>query len=224
MKIAVITGDFVHSGKMSKELREILYKEFEKYLKHLGKKDKDFKGETNQGDWFQVMVKDPVKALKYALLIRSYLRSFGEELKNKKVAGLKKKLSVGLIDARVAIGVGGVDFISDRLGNSDGPAFRISGRQLEKIKKTNSALTGEMENAISPNEELKTMFLLLDFIFSKTTSLQCQVIHRKLQGLKEAEIAKEFNILQSAVNQRSSAAGWNVIEATINRFENILKA
>ena len=218
MKSGVITGDIVDSSKISPKVREALYKGLEAYFKILENKKKGFKAETNQGDWFQAYCKDVSQILRYALLIKTWLKSFPVEDGNLK---FKKEMPKS-VDARMTLGIGEVDFLSSRLGNSDGAAFRLSGRLLEKIKKTSRTLAVEVEDKKEINQELEVMFQMLDFIIGKTTSLQCQVIHRKLQGMKETEIAAELKILQSAVNQRSTAAGWNVIETALNRFEFVI--
>lgn len=225
MKIAVISGDIIESGKLPPKERQFLYKKFEAFLKKLGQKASGFRGETNQGDYFQCLVNDPAQALRYAIIIRSYLRSFTEtELELSKAMKTKKGLSGLTIDARIALGIGQADFISNRLGASDGPAFRLSGRLLDKIKKTNHSLAGEVEKDEAVTGELQTLLHLLDFILSKTTALQCQVIYQKLVGKKETEIAEGLHILQSAVNQRSTASGWNAIEAAVKRFETVISS
>jgi hypothetical protein len=223
MKVAVISGDIINSGKLPVKQREVLYKKLEAFLKKLGKKGEYFKGETNQGDWFQCLVDHPQEALRYALIIKTYLKSFHEsELVIAKIPKGKKVEASISIDARISLGIGNVDFIGARLGSSDGEAFRISGRLLDKIKKTNHSLIGGVDKEEKLNGELENLLVMLDLILSKTTSLQCQVIMRKLLGKKETEIAKELHILQSAVNQRSTAAGWNAIESAVNRFETII--
>lgn len=214
----VITGDIINSSKISPNVREALYKGLEAYFKVLAKKQEGFKAETNQGDWFQAYCKDASMVLRNVLLIKTWLKSFPVE---KESLRFKKEMPKS-VDARMTLGIGEVDFLSSRLGNSDGAAFRLSGRMLEKIKKTSRTLAGEIEDKKEINQELEVMLQMLDFIVGKTTSLQCQVIHRKLQGMKETEIAAELKILQSAVNQRSTAAGWNVIETALNRFESVI--
>lgn len=223
MNIAIISGDIINSGKLPGKERQLLYEKLEKFIKKEEQKGEGFRGEINQGDWFQCLIKDPTQALRYALILKSYLRSFTEtELPMGRVMKSRKGLSGLTIDARIGIGIGKTDFLATRLGASDGPAFRLSGRLLEKIKKTNTTLAGEVEKKEALTKELETILLLLDFILSKTTALQCQVIYYKLLGKKETEIAKELHILQSAVNQRSTAAGWNAIEAAVLRFETII--
>lgn len=215
---AVITGDIINSTKIPAQVKEVLYRRLNDFfLAQTGVNPYTFKGETNQGDWFQVYLEQPSKALQNLLLIKTWLRTFPLEVKKNQ----SPKMSFE-VDARMAIGIGRIDFMSNRLGSSDGPAFRISGRLLEKIKKGSTSIAGEVDNQHELNEELFALLTMLDFIMSKTTALQCQVIHRKLQGKIEVEIAEELGVLQSAINQRSTAAGWNVIETALKRFEKIV--
>ena len=65
------------------------------------------------------------------------------------------------------------------------------------------------------------MAVFLDAILSKATALQCEVINLKLLRNTELEIAEILGVRQSAVNQRSSAGGWNAIAAGVNRFRKI---
>jgi hypothetical protein len=68
---------------------------------------------------------------------------------------------------------------------------------------------------------LQTEMVLLDYIVSRMTALQSEVVCWKLLGYTETDIANELNINQSAVNQRSNAAGWNAINTMVQRFETI---
>jgi hypothetical protein len=208
--VAVLSGDIIHSSKLDPKIRQELFKRLEIFLKDLMKKDKQFKAETNRGDWFQCLTKNPQNSLRYALLIKSFLRSLRlAEEKDKSI----------ILDARIANGIGNMDFEGDRLGNSDGSSFHVSGRLLETLKGTSKSLAAATEKNEEVNEQWFALLTLVDFIVSKTTSSQCEVIQRKLQGFKETEIAKELSILQSAVNQRSSASGWNPIDIAVKQFE-----
>lgn len=212
--VAVLSGDIIHSSKLDPKIRQELFQQLEIFLKDLMKKDKQFKAETNRGDWFQCLTKNPKNSLRYGLLIKSFLRSLrlGEE---KEADGFKSTI----LDARLAIGIGEMDFEGNRLGNSDGSAFHLSGRLLETLKGTSKSLAAATEKNEELNDQWFALLTLVDFILSKTTSTQCEVIQRKLQGFKETEIAKELSILQSAVNQRSSASGWNAIDVALKQFE-----
>ncbi len=222
---AIITGDVIQSTRMNVEYRDWLFKQIASALKQW---DKDFgmRSETFRGDSFQSLVKKPSDALKLALLQKTYIRSLNPsdiyEVGKKNTANRKGiLLTTWIFDARIAIGIGNVDLLANRLAGSGGEAFQLSGHLLDKIKNKKQSL------AISTNdqfkEELETEFILLDALISKTTALQCEVINLKLLGYTEIEIAKKLDIMQSAVNQRSNSGNWNAIESMIKRFEIIYK-
>lgn len=222
---AIITGDVIQSTRMNVEYRDWLFKQIASALKQW---DKDFgmRSETFRGDSFQSLVKKPSDALKLALLQKTYIRSLNPsdiyEIGKKNTANRKGiLLPTWIFDARIAIGIGNIDLLANRLAGSGGEAFQLSGHLLDKIKNKKQSL------AISTNdqfkEELETEFILLDALISKTTALQCEVINRKLLGYTEIEIAKKLDIMQSAVNQRSNSGNWNAIESMIKRFEIIYK-
>ena len=222
---AIITGDVIQSTRMNVEYRDWLFKQIASALKQW---DKDFgmRSETFRGDSFQSLVKKPSDALKLALLQKTYIRSLNPsdiyEIGKKNTANRKGiLLPTWIFDARIAIGIGNIDLLANRLAGSGGEAFQLSGHLLDKIKNKKQSL------AISTNdqfkEELETEFILLDALISKTTALQCEVINLKLLGYTEIEIAKKLDIMQSAVNQRSNSGNWNAIESMIKRFEIIYK-
>jgi hypothetical protein len=236
MAHAVIRGDIIGSKKLEPKLKRKLYSELDVFLKALGKREKiNIKNEVNFGDWFQYYVDQPENALRYALLIKCFLRSFNLEYnsnisskytnKPEEPSGNYGKGDLAaklIIDARVAIGVGGIEFLSKRIGTSDGEAFQLSGTLLDKIKITNATIAIDV-GQVKRNEELRVEMELLDNLLKRTTPSQCQVILYKLQKKKEFDIANKLEIKQSAVNQRSTNAGWRAIEATVERFENIAK-
>jgi hypothetical protein len=214
---AIITGDIINSSLLPKRIRGKLYPHLDAFIKSLGK---DITGEVNHGDWFRVILNNPAVALRTALNIKCYMKGMTAQhlspsVKRNSDASFK-------IDARIAIGIGKVDFINSRLGTSDGEAFQLSGRTLDRIKSSHHTLAAASSNA-AINDELNVLLILLDAVFLKITPQQCQVIRRKLNGMKETDIAAELKIIQSAVNQRSTAGSWHAIEAAVNRFETIIK-
>jgi hypothetical protein len=214
---AVITGDIVNSTNMEPKERTWVLTEISNFLKTLDKEN-NTKSEIYRGDSFQILVQMPEQALKVALLIKTYIRGLEKYISKT----IKKSLfinSIDLYDARIAIGVGEVDKLAKKLIVSSGIAFTLSGHALDKLKGKKQAI------AISTNDnfngELETASILLDTIIAKTTAAQCLVIHKKLQGKTEIEIANDLGIKQSAVNQRSIAGNWNAIDAMVKRFEKI---
>lgn len=221
---AVITGDVVQSTKLAPDERSILVKAIKRTLKQW---DNEFgmQSELYRGDSFQCLIHDPKYALRMALLIRTYIRSLNpteafDIYKRENPDPLKSALyTKWMFDARLAIGIGEVDDPLEEVKISDGEAFQLSGRELDEIK------NGRQMMAIKTNDnnarEVATEVELLDFIISKATALQCEVVNLKLLGNTEINIAKELKINQSAVNQRSISAGWNAINNAVKRFEEI---
>jgi hypothetical protein len=224
MTQAIITGDIIQSTKMTVVQRNRLFSAISNALKQW---DKDYKmrSETFRGDSFQCHIQNPVLALRISLLLKTYIRSIQPVEQSsiridKQKEGIKTALTPTYIfDARIAIGMGNIEYLSKRLATSSGVAFELSGQLLDSLKHKKQTLAIATNDRY--NDELKTEFTLLDALISKTTALQCQVISYKLLGYTEHQIAPLLNIQQSAVNQRSNNGNWNAIEAMLNRFEQI---
>ena len=221
---AVITGDIVQSTKLKVEEKTWLIKNLQKILKQW---DKDFgtRSEIFRGDSFQCLIEEPKNALRFALLIRTYLRSLNPseayDIYTKKQRETVKTVmyTQWLFDTRMAIGIGEVDPPMNKVLLSDGEAFQLSGRKLDTLKNGRQMLAIKTTDGNEP--ELSTEIILLDYIVSKATALQCEVINQKLLGYTEIEISKNLKIGQSAVNQRSVSSGWNVIQVALERYEEI---
>lgn len=224
MRKAVITGDIIHSTQLNAEQRNIL---FETIANALRQWDNDFKmrSETYRGDSFQCVIDNPRSALRIVLIQKTFIRSlnpielFKEISPGKSRSPNKFKSPPSIFDARIVIGIGEVEYLSNRLASSGGEAFQLSGQLLDSIKNKKQSIGIATNDEY--NDELATEFKLLDAIISKTSALQCQVIFHKLLGVKEQQIAEKLNIQQSAVNQRSMNGNWNAIEIMLQRFEKI---
>jgi len=211
MKKAVITADIVQSSKIPLEQREWILVEIQEKLQSLSQYSSEIQSEIFRGDSFQCQL-NPRLGLRTAILLKTYIKS----LEIDQNSNLKN-----LVDVRISIAVGNVAYASPKLSLSDGEAFHLSGRRLDELKKQKMTFAIGTDDTF--NDELAIEGILLDLILSKTTSSQCQVLHKKLQGLTETKIANELKIKQSAVNQRSIASGWHAIDALLKRFETIYK-
>ena len=205
--IGVITGDIVASSKRN---REDLLQHLKEILAEINalQPTLDLPFEIYRGDSFQGMVLNPEETLRYALLIRT---------------NLKKKAASGGRDARIAIGIGKVDYIAKSISESDGEAFRNSGPVLDNLKQENIGLKIKTPWT-QINREFDVSLLLADAIIKRWTVAQVEVISETLMGKKQREIAEKLNISQSAVNQRLKAGSWNAISELVNRFNTIIKA
>jgi hypothetical protein len=222
MKKAVITGDIIHSTRMDEERRVALSKSIAQFFKVL---EKEFKvrSEMFRGDSFQCLVPKVEHALVVALLIKTKIRSLNPtdlyNVKSKNKPGKAKGVffTTWVFDARLAVGIGEVPKTVKELSTSSGEAFFLSGHLLDEMKSRKQSLDIDTDDEF--REELETEMILLDNIIAKTTAFQCEVIHWKLWGLPEIDIANKLGIGQSAVNQRSNAGSWNAIDAMVDRFE-----
>ena len=121
MKIgAIITGDIVDSYQMTVDERTSILRLLQSLPLLLSPLYKT-NIEIFRGDSFQVKVAEPSKVLRIALAIRAIIRT------NRFVGNNKQW------DARLAIGVGTLDYETDSLSTSDGEAYRLSGRGLDLI-------------------------------------------------------------------------------------------
>jgi hypothetical protein len=224
MSQAIITGDVIHSTRLTAEQQHWLYAQIADALRQWSK-DFGMKSETFRGDSFQCLVKKPADALKMALLQKTFIRSLNPsshyEVHQKNTQQKRRGIifPTWIFDARIAIGIGDIDLLSKKLAASGGKAFQLSGQLLDNMKNRKQSFAIATNDKF--NDELETEFILLDAIISKTTALQCQVINLKLLGYTEIQIAEELKVGQSAINQRSNSGNWNAIDAMLKRFETI---
>ena len=231
MKITgIITGDFVDSRGMSVKGRKKLYNDFKKFMEEL-KKQKWLNGyELFRGDSFQCIITNTPEALKVALMIRAFIKSYispEQKAAYDKNTGKGKMTSKGYFpgkqDIRLAIGIGAVDFLKKKsLAHSDGEAFYLSGDTLDKLKGMPyrmmvKTFDKEFNGAIEPAT------MLLDAVIQKWTNNQAETILFKLRNIKEEDIAAKLKITQSAVNQRTRTSQWYAIEKLLDYFSTTLK-
>lgn len=219
---AVITADLVNSSGMSFQQKERLIECIREKLLLLRNNGNITSSQLYRGDSFQCLLMTPAIGLRTALILKTYIKSLDPA--SLRSSPLQEQTS-GLIfidkmfDVRISIGMGEVIQNKSELTLSDGEAFQLSGRKLDDMKKQKLTFAISAEDRYK--EELTTMTALLDFILSKTTALQCEVITLKLDGFTETEIAERLSVQQSAINQRAAAAGWSAIETAVKRFESI---
>lgn len=204
--IGVITGDIVASSKRN---RDDLLKNLKEILEQVNvlQVQASLPFELYRGDSFQGIILKPEETLRYSLLIRTRL---------------KQKNTPGGRDARIAIGIGKVDFLANSISESDGEAFRNSGPVLDTLKDENIGLKIKTPWE-QVNKEFDVSLVLADAIIKRWTVAQVEVISETLMGKKQREIAEALGISQSAVNQRLKAASWEAIHELLIRFNTVIK-
>lgn len=206
---AVLTGDVVNSTQLPPLRRQALLARLNALFEEVANSPKPelrIHFEIHRGDGFQGLSPHPEHALRQALLVRSFLRAD---------AGAE------VFDARLAIGVGTVQLLTDRVQTSDGEAFQYSGRLLDELKKS-AARTAVHTPWAEVNAELSVSLLLLEAVVSKWSSRQAEVVYQKLVGKTETEIAQLFATRQPAINQRAKAAGWHAVDRLVKRYEELI--
>src|SRR4030066_1513796 len=206
---AVLTGDLVgYSRYKPKDRKEVLL-----HLKDAFKKLPLYitasKFWVFRGDSFQGILSRPEEALKAALIIRSFLVS--------RYKGKRSRL-----DARIAIGIGTVDYLPRRVGEGDGEAFRNSGMELDGMKKSEKNLIVKTPWK-ELNDELSTEGALLDAVIERWTKEQAEAIMYQIIGLTQEEIARILKISQPAVFHRLRPGGSRAVQEFLKRFEAIVK-
>ena len=204
-KAIVITGDIINSSRLSPLKRKKLQDRINAFIKKTTKDYPDFKAEQFRGDSLQgILTKNKVAALRISLSLYCYLGS--EDFK-----------------IRQSIGIGDISFSSDNIITSDGTAFRLSGQNIDEIKKRNELISVAAEDK-SFTEEWQVHSAGLNFLLERLSSAQAEALYMQLQNARQEDIAKALHISQPSVHQRLQAAGWTVINPMLQRFESIVLA
>lgn len=209
MKIgAIITGDIVDSTKMVAEERNSMLRMLQSLpvlLLPLAK----FDLEIFRGDSFQIRVGRSVDSLKVALAIRSHIRSFKFAEHNRQW------------DARLAIGIGTLEYENGSLATSDGEAYRASGRGLDSIGKNRLTIETPWEEV---NKELRVSTAFADDIITGWTQSQSRVMFQSLTtGLSHAEIGDILGISRQMVDKALRAGKEELMNLYLDRFAELIK-
>lgn len=199
-QIAVITGDIVNSSV----LNEAQKKHIQNGIEHFKHEGILLKPRFYRGDSFQLAVK-PVVALLLALKFRMEVRRKNEAA-----------------DLRTSIGIGEVSSWNEDVLLADGPAFVLSGKNLDSLKKKDLNIiivTGNKEL----DSELETYCYMADVLLKSFSSVQANVLFYKLDRIPQEKIAEILNISQPSVSKTLKAANWRVIEKLLERYEQIIE-
>lgn len=226
MNKATISADVISFTSLSDSQREYIVKEIRKLLSILMDKyaDSGFYGRLIQGDYIECACNSPQNALRVALLLKTLVKSLNFKTGNSKSYKLHYLFEHGV---RLAIAVAPLSKIDPDKGIIDGEAIYLSGRHIkkystydkEKIIIKQSMFFLSHDQALQ--EEMETIFLLLDIVLSRCSIKQSEVLYFKLLGMSESQITKKLNRNQSTINQHSTAAGWLAVEKAVNYFEKV---
>lgn len=207
-KIGVITADIVGSTKIPPESRGVLpliLKELVSQLQSLGT---DMHCEIYRGDSFQLVVDDCEKSPLIAVLMR--------------VGLMRNNLTPSeILDARMSLGIGRVTFEADSVGQSDGEAFVLSGRNFDRIGKRKLLINTSEQ---SMNAELTVYAAILDDLLAGLSQAKSKVVFEHLfhPDFTMEKIGKELCITKQAVSQTYKSARVKIMDLILKRIEEIL--
>ena len=194
--IAVITADIVYSSKLSANQKRVLISGIKNNLK--GRKF-----EFYRGDSFQAVINEPELAFEILAGLRASAKSISPEF-----------------DIRASIGIGVGPLKPKSLRTTDAPAFVISGRAFDALKRQKyTEISSQCE---SNDEALRIIASYLDYIFLNLTAKQAVVIKELLVGGTQWEVAKKLKRTQSTINKHANAGGWRSIIFLKTEFKKLV--
>ncbi len=195
---SIITGDIINS-------RESEPKNWLKTLKSTlniyGKEPKQW--EIFRGDSFQLEIA-PEKALEASILIKASIKQY----KN--------------LDVRIAIGIGGKTYESEKITESNGSAFVNSGECFEKMKKSTLALKSDF---IDFDATINTMLELAQLTINHWTVTSSTIIKTSLENpeLNQNQIAKMLKKSQSNISEGLKRGGFDEILKLLYYYKTQIK-
>lgn len=203
----VITGDVVGStkindfGKLPKLINDL--------ITEISLCCTKCKVEISRGDSFQVLVEDPKQALLVALLIRAGFRKSSIDLGNKD------------LDMRLSVGIGEVSYMDEKIGQSNGEAFILSGHGFDNLTKTQRLSVQTFSDSI--NSELKVETAFIDDIVSNWTHLHGEIMYQSLlTDSTQCELAKKLGTSQQNICKRLRCAKEKLVRLYLNRFSSLI--
>ncbi len=196
-KFAVLTGDITDFTSLNNERREELIGDTDDYLKKWVKRPED--AAIFRGDSFQMVFDDLQLAVMRGIqLICWFKKQASKENPN--------------LNARIAIGVGGLAFKGKTVLDSDGEAFHLSGRNFDAME------PGELIRIVTGNDELNeqlsVLLMFMNLVINDWTPHMAEVIFWVLedQNATQDKLARRLNLFQSNIAKRLKIAHWKEIE------------
>lgn len=192
--IAIITGDIINSRK---EDPKKWMEKLKAVLNSIGKEPKDW--EIYRGDSFQVRIQ-PEESLRLALRLKSAIKQYKD------------------LDLRMAIGIGEVDYDSEKITESNGMAFVRSGECFEALKKETLAVRSSNKHF---DKTINIMLSLASLTMDSWTPSSSEIISLSLQypDKKQTDLAKLLNKPQSNISIGLKRGGYDEIQKLLNYYK-----
>ena len=209
MYIGVITGDIIDSTKILEEgYRDKLLSTMHLAIQEMTdyKLWGRVKIEIFRGDSFQITVDEPTYITDIAIAFRSKL--------------IANSGSDTRWDARLGLGIGEQEYLSEKISESDGQAFHLSGQAFDSLQKNDRLAILTPQTNI--NEELWVSTSFVDEIISNWTLLQASTFYTYItENLSQKEIATKEKKSPQAISKIFIAGKFNLIDNYLTRFHQI---
>ena len=206
---AALTGDIVASTQLMPdqldEVRSVISHAANSLAAYYARSSPRVKLEFFRGDSWQLLLKQPQQALRYALVIKSALLNRLE------------------VDTRVSIGIGALDRSpGPSLSTATGEAFTLSGRALDK--KSAFAITGALPKRSGAMGDWFVLALHLCSSLSREwTRRQAEIVcvALTLRNATHEEVGETLSppIRKQSVTESLDGAGWRGLSQAIDVFE-----
>ncbi len=205
--IGIITADVVGSTKIPNAQRGMLPEVLQKLVAQL-QTISPLRLEIYRGDSFQVEVEKFEKAPLIASLLRLGLMKESIDAFNK-------------LDVRVSIGVGEVSYKGESVGQSDGEAYVLSGREFENIGKRRLKIKTSKSYK---NDELNVLGIILDDLLTSMTVAQSKVVYETLYNpsITQKAIAEKLSVAPQTINKALYSSKAFLVEIVLIRMETVL--
>jgi hypothetical protein len=119
-------------------------------------------------------------------------------------------------DARLAIGIGEVETLMDKVTESSGEAFVLSGQGLDGISKTGERLS-ILTNSADMDRQLSLVTRLVDDIISHWSHYSAQVAYLSLlYNESQQALARRLGRSQPTIHTRLATAKMELVRAYID--------
>jgi hypothetical protein len=202
----VITGDIVDSTLISNEWKPTIKESLERVVSDFIPMTK-VSYEMYRGDSFQVIVDDITFALSVGIAIRAVL-------------GANTPNGMEPWDARIAIGIGDISFVSESIITNDGEAFRFSGREFDMLGKRRLAVVTPNDNI---NQELKLTTSFADELITKWSIKQADIIYfRIISNASQKELAATLGMSTQNFSKLWNSGNGHLIQSYIERYKELM--
>lgn len=233
MLSGIVSSDIIGSTSIDTDDKLLLLDELKETLFSRLKSRFDTYTRIAKGDMIECYIPEPADTIRVALIIKCFIKSRMASkfaiIKKGKPGAKQRNRYFKIYGVRMAIAVDNMEKIDKRKGVMEGEAIYKTGRVLGEyhtydkqrivIKNSMFFLSGNLRL----QDAFEVIVMLFDGLLLKTTSRQCELLTERLFERSESEIARQFKISQSAVNQGLKISGWPSIDKALKLFEATVK-